>query len=229
MAKITRINFNHSVLGVDMKLTKFEHACVLVEDDDCNFLVDPGSFAWQSGNIDLDVLPDLGYIIVTHIHGDHMAEPFVRALAKKFPDAHWIAPCDTHEILRSFGVTNVNNQSVAEFDVMEANHAKVSPFGKDCKNLRVHYTDKLTIVGDTLEIAESKDVLLLPIQAPWGTTVNALEVVIDLAPKYIIPIHDWMWREQWKMTVYDRFEEALAEKGIKFIKAVNGQQIDLDL
>lgn len=213
-----------------MQITKFEHACVLVEDSDqnLNFLVDPGIYAWQSGNVDLSKLPQLDYVIVTHSHGDHMAEPFVKALVEKYPEAQWIAPSDAHEALKQFGVGQVTNQTIDKFVVVDGDHAKVVPFGVACKNLKVDYLDKLSIVGDTLDISESKEVLLLPIQAPWGTTVNALEVAIKLAPKHVVPIHDWMWNAEWKSNVYSRFESVLAEHGIKFIAIENGQPIDLN-
>jgi L-ascorbate metabolism protein UlaG (beta-lactamase superfamily) len=214
-----------------MKLTKFEHSCVLIEDteNDINILVDPGIFAWQSGNVDVAKLPQLNYIVVTHLHGDHLAEPFVRALVERSPDVQWIAPSDAQESLKGFGVTKVTNQSLDKLEVSEAEHAKVIPFGVACNNLRVDYDNKLTIVGDTHDISDTKDILLLPVQAPWGTTVEGLELGLKLKPKYILPVHDWMWRDEWKANVYDRFEAVLAEQDTKFIKAVNGQQIEINL
>lgn len=214
-----------------MKITKYEHSCVLIEDanNDTNILVDPGIQAWQSGKVDLTKLPELKYIVVTHLHGDHLAETFVNALVERFPEAQWIAPSDAHALLQGFGVARLTNKSVYNLDVLEVDHAKVVPFGVACKNLRVHYGEQLTIVGDTLDIPESKPVLLLPVQAPWGTTVNALEVALQLKPKYVLPVHDWMWRGEWKAGVYDRFENVLGEQNVKFLKPQNGQTIEINL
>jgi L-ascorbate metabolism protein UlaG (beta-lactamase superfamily) len=212
-----------------MKITKFEHSCVLVEDGQFSFLIDPGIQAWNFGDIELDSLPNLDAVIVTHKHGDHLAKPFVEALVNKYPDTQWIAASDAHEALRAYGVTKITNESVDGFRVAEIDHAEVEPFGNNCKNLKVDYLDKLSIVGDTLDISESKDILLLPVQAPWGTTVMALDKALQLAPKYIIPVHDWMWNKQWKDNVYSRFADSLASKNTKFIEIENNKPVDIDL
>lgn len=212
-----------------MKLTKFEHSCVLVEDGENIFLTDPGIYAWESGNLNIDSLPQIGTVIVTHKHGDHFAEPFAKALIQKLPDILWVAPSDLHSTLKDFGVKNVTNQTNEIFKVTEGEHDLVEPFGVQVKNLIVDYQDKITITGDTHNYSITNQVLFLAVQAPWGTTINALRLAIKLRPNYILPVHDWMWNQDWKQNVYDRFENVLKENGINFLKPANGQQIEIDL
>jgi L-ascorbate metabolism protein UlaG (beta-lactamase superfamily) len=64
-----------------MRLTKFVHSCVLVEDNEKSILFDPGIFSWKSGLVDVAKLPQLDTIAISHRHPDHFAEPFVDALA----------------------------------------------------------------------------------------------------------------------------------------------------
>lgn len=212
-----------------MRLTKFVHSCVLIEDDKSNVLVDPGIFSWNSGVVDVAKLPVIEAILVTHKHPDHMGEPFVRALTNRFPDVQWVAPPDAHDDLRSFGAQNLTEKGTKFLSVSIGDHAHVEPFGVQVMNLRASWRDSVTIVGDTHDIQETKDVLLLPVQAPWGTTIRAVQLALELKPKYILPVHDWMWNEEWRENCYYRFENIFNETETKFLRPVDGVAMEIDL
>ncbi len=212
-----------------MRITKFVHACVLVEDGDKAILFDPGSFSWASGLINLETFPDLGTIVVSHKHGDHCDESFVRALATKFPDVQWFAPPDAQDNLRAWGVQNVTGASSEAVAVTVVEHAPVAPFGEQVQNLLSHWNGHVTYPGDSHNFTETKDVLLLPIQAPWGTTIRAIEIIEQLKPRYVLPVHDWMWNEQWRQSSYDRFEKILASTETTFLRPIDGQPIEVNL
>ncbi|RTK94957.1 MBL fold metallo-hydrolase [Candidatus Saccharibacteria bacterium] len=124
-----------------MKITKFVHSCVLIEHEDKAVLIDPGIFSWQSGLVAVESLPKLDTVVVTHMHPDHMGEPFIKALVGVQPDVEWLAPADAHEALRGYGAINVSDQSTADIDVTTVDHAKVVPFGTACKDLIVSCLD----------------------------------------------------------------------------------------
>jgi ribonuclease BN (tRNA processing enzyme) len=50
-----------------MRLTKYAHSCVLVEDDNARILIDPGNLTRG-----FDELTGLTGILVTHQHADHV-------------------------------------------------------------------------------------------------------------------------------------------------------------
>jgi L-ascorbate metabolism protein UlaG (beta-lactamase superfamily) len=210
-----------------MKLTKFAHSCVLLEDGDKAVLLDPGSFSWDK--VDVDSLPALRAVVVTHKHPDHMAEPFVRALVARFPDVQWIAPPDAHEELKSYGVQKVSDQSSGDVVVTVGKHAPVEPFGNQVQNLQVHWNNMVTSPGDSHDIPETRAVLLLPSTAPWGTTIHAIEVATALKPQYIVPIHDSLLDAQWRGYVNDRLEAVFKDRDITFLKPVDGQPIDIQV
>lgn len=212
-----------------MKLTKFAHSCVLVEDQGMTVLFDPGTFSWNSGSVDMGSLPEVHKIIVSHRHPDHCAEPFVRALVQQFPDAVWFAPDDAEADLMAWGVSQVMRQSSGNVQVAQVNHAPVEPFGVQVQNLVTNLSGRVTHPGDTHDFVEAGDVLLLPVQAPWGTTIRAIELVQNLKPKYVLPIHDWMWNEEWRQNCYDRFEQIFAGTDTKFLRPVDGQAIEVQL
>ena len=212
-----------------MQLTKFVHSCVLIEHEGKTVLFDPGIFSWNSGLIDLSQFPQLDTIVVSHKHPDHCAEVFVRALVERFPDARWFAPSDAHEDLSAWGVRAMSSQSQEGIDIIEIDHAPVEPFSNQVGNLITHWNGLVTQPGDTHELDITKDVLFLPIQAPWGTTIRALKLALELKPRFVLPIHDWMWRDEWREMSYDRCENAFKDSGIVFLRPVNGQVIEVNL
>lgn len=211
-----------------MKITKLVHSCVLLEDNGKAVLLNPGIYSWQSGIIDVAKLPKLDAIVVTHKHSDHLGAPFVKALVAAQPDVQWFAPADAHEQLTELGVKYVTDQSSNDIQVTTVPHAKVEPFGSPVQNLIVNCFGKVTDPGDTHDFNETKDVLLLPVQAPWGTTIRAFELGLELKPKYIIPIHDWMWNDEWRKTIYDGLERVFANTETKFLRPTDGEATEIE-
>lgn len=212
-----------------MKITKFAHSCILIEHDSKALLLDPGIYSWQSGLVDVTALPKLEAVIVTHRHPDHLGEPFVKALLEAQPDVLWIAPADSHDQLRQLGALNVSDQTTGDIEVQTVEHAKVVPFGVACQNLVVHCFGLVTSPGDTHDFTETKDILLLPVQAPWGTTIRAFELGQELQPKYLIPIHDWMWNDEWRATIYQGLERVFTDSSTSVLLPTNGQAFDIDI
>lgn len=212
-----------------MKLTKFVHACVLVEHEGKAVLFDPGIFSWNSGLVDVAALPELEAVVVSHKHADHCAEPFVRALAERFSDVQWFAPSDTHDVLREWGAQRITNQSQDDILAAEENHAPVEPFAEQVLNLACHWNNVVTHPGDIHTFEGTKDVLLLPVQAPWGTTIRAVQLALELKPRFVLPIHDWMWNDDWRQVCYDRFKQLLSEQNITFLRPVNGEALEVNL
>ncbi|MEX1059236.1 MAG: MBL fold metallo-hydrolase, partial [Candidatus Saccharimonadales bacterium] len=68
-----------------MKITKFVHSCLLVESPQINVLIDPGNFTWASHLLQVDKLPALDFIIITHEHPDHYDQQGLIKLSNRFP------------------------------------------------------------------------------------------------------------------------------------------------
>jgi L-ascorbate metabolism protein UlaG (beta-lactamase superfamily) len=210
-----------------MKLTKFGQSCVLIEDDNGAILLDPGSFS--EGKLSVADLPPLQAVVVTHQHADHLSEKQVKELVSRFPDVQWVAPADTHDQLKGLGVSKVTNQSVPNIEVNEGLHAPIAPLGDQIQNLVVHINGKVTHPGDSHDFTQTKEVLLLPIDAPWGTTIKALSLAQELHPKYVLPIHDGMWNDQWRQSWYNNCKGILAKDNIDFLIPEDGQPIEIDV
>jgi len=189
-------------------------------------LFDPG--IWSS--IDVDNLEFLDDIIITHGHSDHFDIDLVKKIVTKFPGVHITAPDEVVELLNneSIPATSAVTEGIAFF---ESPHEAVRPFldSDPPQEIGVHYLGKLSDPGDSHSFAETKQVLALPVQAPWGSTVDALKLALSLKPKYVVPVHDWHWSDAAREAMYDGMEKRFASEGITFIKAKNGEPFVLDV
>jgi L-ascorbate metabolism protein UlaG (beta-lactamase superfamily) len=212
-----------------MKITKFVHSCLLVEMSDPinrTVLFDPGVMS----TLDVNKLEYLDDVIITHGHSDHFDVDRIKAIVAKFPNVHITAPDEV--------VEQLNNESIAASSAIsegisffESPHEIVRPLidAEPPQEIGVHYLDRLTHPGDSHSFRETKAVLALPVQAPWGTTVEAVRLGLELKPKFVVPIHDWHWRVEARESMYDSMHKIFADSGITFIKTVDGEPFVLDV
>lgn len=213
-----------------MKITKFIHSCLLVEmpaPTNRTALFDPGNMSEAA--LDVDALEFLDDIIITHEHGDHFHLPLIERLVAKFPSVRITAPADVVQTLQLEGIQASSDPSegIAFFD---APHEAIRPFmdADPPQEIGVHYLGRLSHPGDSHSFRESKEILALPVQAPWGSTVNAVKLALELRPKFVVPIHDWHWSDTARQATYDRMEKRFAEEGITFFKPQTGQPFVID-
>src|ERR1700759_359035 len=88
------------------KITKFVHACLLVETPDRVALFDPGMMS--VGSIDLDKLSRLDDIFITHAHGDHYDIDFLKKAVAKFPN---VRITTTPEMVEELGKAGIKGSS----------------------------------------------------------------------------------------------------------------------
>lgn len=212
-----------------MKITKLVHSCLLVEMPapvNRTALFDPG----RMSTVDVESLQYLDDIIITHIHGDHFDLELIKQLVAKFPNVHITAPDEVVDQLNteSIPATSAAGEGITLFD---SPHEAIRPLmdSNPPQEIGVHYLDKLTHPGDSHSFRETKAVLAMPLQGPWGSPVAAVRVALELRPQYIVPIHDWHWRDEARLSFYEDMESLFAAQDITFIKAVNGESFTIDI
>ncbi len=212
-----------------MKITKLGHSCLLVEMPESvsrTVLFDPGDMSVEYVRAaNLRYLDD---IVITHEHFDHCNYGLIKELVEQFPGVRILAPDSLVTVLAAENIA-VNSQVPEGMELFDAPHEPVEPLATTPQAIGVHYLDKLTHPGDSHSFSVSKSILALPVTAPWGTTIRALELAVELKPKYVIPIHDWMWRDEWRTKMYDGLEAYFGQQGISFIKPVDGEPFVLDV
>jgi L-ascorbate metabolism protein UlaG (beta-lactamase superfamily) len=210
-----------------MKITKYVHSCLLVEDGNEVVLVDPGVMSWGSGLVDLKKWPKIDEIAITHEHGDHFHMPFVKAVLERWGRVRIVTNPSVKALLAKEGITSRVETGNTDLIVQTPlAHAKLG-WGPAPANNMLRIMRDLTHPGDSHNAPESSRILALPITAPWGSTTRALEMAFQLKPEVVIPIHDWMWLDEARADMYARVEKFFADQGIKFIKAVDGKVFEV--
>jgi L-ascorbate metabolism protein UlaG (beta-lactamase superfamily) len=189
-----------------MKITKIGHSCLLVEMPEPinrTALFDPGSFS----PVDL-----------------------VKQLVAKFPQVRITATPEAVEQLQGEGIT-ASTEPPEGATFFDSPHEVIRPFfdSEPPQEIGVHYLDKLTHPGDSHSFSETKEILALPVQAPWGSPNDAVKLGLELKPTYIIPIHDWHWSVEARKASYATMEQVFDAAGITFISPVNGEPFTLDV
>ncbi len=205
-----------------MKITKFVHSCLLVEMPapiNRTALFDPGVMSESA--LDVEALEYLDNIIITHNHPDHMSIPLIQKLQAKFPNARITTTVEAAEQLKDVGIDVVTEETPG-ITIFDSPHEDTNPVAPPPQEVGVHYLDMLTHPGDSHSFAETKAILALPVTAPWGSTIRAINLALQLKPKYIIPIHDWHWRDEARIQTYNNLEKLFGEHGIVFVKPETG-------
>lgn len=215
-----------------MTITKFVHSCLLVEMPPAQggrtALFDPGVFS--EGVLQPTQLQRLDDIIITHSHFDHLSIPLIKQLVGKFPHARITTTPEIVDILHAEGLSATSEPSdgIGFFD---SPHEVIRPFYPydPPQQIGVHYLDMLSHPGDSHSFRETKAILALPVQAPWGSPNSAVKLALELKPQHIVPIHDWHWSDEARHSSYDAMAEVFMSQGITFHKPKTAQPITIDL
>jgi L-ascorbate metabolism protein UlaG (beta-lactamase superfamily) len=206
-----------------MTISKHEHSCLLVEGNGNVAIIDPGNYTYEDKALDLSSLDKLDYLLITHEHQDHFYLPFVKAIVRKFPSVQIIT---TPSIVSQLNVEGI--QATAEGNdevvVTPVPHEPVLNFPV-AQNVQVALFDKLTHPGDSLHFDLKTPVLALPVQAPWGSMVEAVDKALAAKPEVIIPIHDWHWKDQAREAFYAMMTRVFLQHNISFKPLQTGEKV----
>ncbi len=212
-----------------MKITKLNHACLLIKNEDKVFLIDPGSFSTDLVNEVLPSLEKLDYVLITHDHFDHFDPELCRAISDKYPKAKFIGTSDVVNKLKDLGLDNASTKANELIDIYDIGHDSMSPLAPEnsTQNFAIKIMGRLITPGDSHHLTESSEILCLPMDGPWGSTIEAVRMVDRLKPRYVLPIHDWMWNEDWRNMFYERIYQYLLKQNITFIKLENSKEVEI--
>jgi L-ascorbate metabolism protein UlaG (beta-lactamase superfamily) len=208
-----------------MKITKLGHSCVLVETPDRVGLFDPG--VWADRSL-IDTVQHVDRIIYTHEHGDHFDLDILESLIAKFPDAHVICNEDIQKLIETALLkVVVRSESQCTVKFTSPHEQLPIPGATAPEENGYHFKDLFTHPGDSQHFSETKQVLAMPFIGPWGKTGDSIAKVLELKPKYVLPIHDWHYTPEAKQWLQGVLETIFAGTGIELLPNENGKVIEL--
>jgi L-ascorbate metabolism protein UlaG (beta-lactamase superfamily) len=209
-----------------MMITKYHHACLLVQHDGKVVLIDPGNYTADSGQFDPQSLTQLDGVVYTHEHQDHLYVPFLQKILQKFPNVPIVANDSIKGILAKENISTAS--SLPDWVTQEdAAHEPLVPGMAMCPNISYTVFGKLTHPGDSLHFTKTAEVLALPVTAPWGSMTQAITKALEVKPKVIVPIHDWHWKDEARRGMYGMMKGLFEKSGIDFRVIESSEPITL--
>lgn len=170
-----------------MKMTRYTHAAVLVEDNGTKIAIDPGEFGA------IENLSAVDAILITHDHFDHADHKAIRDAWIANPDIALYGPRSLVD-QSDFPVSIVDGGDAFDvkgvhIDVVGHSQAVTSLDDDDIPNVGFIIAGKLLHPGDAFQPV-TVDTLLLPMEVPWAKNVDRERALAANPPQRIIPIHD---------------------------------------
>jgi L-ascorbate metabolism protein UlaG (beta-lactamase superfamily) len=176
-----------------MRLTKYGHACVRLEDGDQVLVIDPGTYS------EMESLSGATSVLITHEHADHLDVDKLKAAR----DSNPALTVHAHPALAATlgdGVTAISpgdTFTAAGFTVraVGGEHAEIIDGLPGCANVGF-IVEGVYHPGDSLFVpAEAVDTLLVPASGPWLKLGEAIEFVRTVRPARAFPIHDVIFND----------------------------------
>jgi len=178
-----------------MRITKFGHSCLLVEEGKARILLDPGK--WSEGHSEVK---DIDAILITHEHPDHAHPESLKKILENNPDVIIYTNEGAGDVLEKEEIRYERVQHGSSFQVRGVT---VEVFGRDhaviyssfpiVRNTGYLIAGRLFHPGDALRVPEKAvEILALPVVAPWMRLAECIDYAKQVKPKICFPIHDGM-------------------------------------
>ena len=204
-----------------MKITKFGHCCMLIEENGVKLLLDPGSFTRSAQ----ERLVGLSAVLITHEHHDHFDIESLKIVLKNNSGAKVICNDSVaallskagidHEILDDGKTADVKGVSIEGHGTL---HAEIHSSMPAMKNTGFYIAEHLWYPGDALSVFPGKQpaVMALPIAGPWMKLSEAADYALKIKPTGCFPVHDMVLSELGSDIHQRVIKNILEPNGIQF-------------
>jgi L-ascorbate metabolism protein UlaG (beta-lactamase superfamily) len=212
-----------------MKLTKLEHAALIVDVAGRRLIIDPGSFTTA-----LTDTANTDAVVITHEHPDHWTAEQLDRILKLSPDAMIFGPAGVAAAAASYPVT-----VVADGDSVGVGPFRLRFFGREhavihesipvIDNVGVLVNDEVYYGGDSFTIPADIQVntLAVPANAPWLKISEVIDYVLAIKPRRSFPTHEMLLSQAGKDLSYTRIRFATEQNGGAFFPLAPNESLDL--
>jgi L-ascorbate metabolism protein UlaG (beta-lactamase superfamily) len=176
-----------------MKITKFGHCCLLIEENRARILTDPGIYSEKQNEI-----TKIDIVLITHEHSDHFHVESIKEILKSNPKVKIITNTAVGKLLDK---ENINYQILENGNSLIENGVNLEAFGgkhaliykalEPVQNTGYFINNKLFYSGDALTNPNKPvEILALPVAGPWIKLSEAIDYALALKPKLCFPVHD---------------------------------------
>ena len=209
-----------------MKLTKYQHACMVLQQDDQALVIDPGNFT------DDFVLPaNVAAVVITHLHPDHCDTEKLQQIISANPDVMVFALSEASD---AAGVPIMQVRpgdtvlaGVFSLEFVGGTHATIHENITPVGNVGVIVNDMLYYPGDSF-VYPPRPIrwLAAPISAPWLKVSESIDFINVAIPEYVVPTHDAILSSKGQQLV-DRVVTGLLAPEIHYRRLDSSESIEL--
>ncbi|MDO8482808.1 MAG: MBL fold metallo-hydrolase [bacterium] len=206
-----------------MKITKFGHCCLVIEENGVRIMTDPGAYSTLQNEA-----KDIDYIFITHEHPDHLHIESLVTVLKNNPRARIVTNASVGKLLdaekiryellehgqaKEFGGVHVEGCG-EKHEIIYENFGQV-------QNTGYFFGKRLFYPGDAFFNPKNPvEILALPVAGPWMKISDAIDYAKLLKPKVCFPIHDGMLKfNQITRVIPQKF---LPPVGVEFVDILEG-------
>lgn len=212
-----------------MRITKLEHAALILEEAGRRLVIDPGGLT----NPLLDVT-DVDAVVVTHEHADHWTADQLQRLTDSNPGVPVYGPSGVVRAAEGIDITEVAPGQTVEVGswtlrFFGGNHAIIHASIPIIENVAVLVNDRFYYPGDsfTVPVGVQVDTLAAPAGAPWMKIAEGMDYITQVAPKRAFGTHDGVLSAAGIGLVHDRFKAMTEAKGGEYFPLKPGETLDI--
>ncbi|GLI28609.1 MBL fold metallo-hydrolase [Agromyces rhizosphaerae] len=211
-----------------MRLTKLEHAALVIEDSGEKLFIDPGNFTTPiteaSGAVG---------VVLTHEHPDHWTPEQLRRIQGAEPDVRILGPEGVASAASDFDVEVVHPGDEVEVGRFRlrffgGRHAVIHESIPVIDNVGVLVDDTLYYGGDSFTVPEGVEVGVhaVPAGAPWLKIGEVIDYVMAVGAKRTFPTHEMGLSRSGKELSNGRIAWATEQGGGEFTPLEPGDTLD---
>ncbi len=180
-----------------MTITKYPHACLVIEEQGSQLIVDPGSFS----TYDLPDPTNPCAVVITHAHPDHIDEAWLVSFQASHPTAPIYSIQEVADTYPSITFEVVDQDQAIKIDQFTidcwlTDHAIIHPDYPKFKNMAIMVNDDLYYPGDSLYKPDKTVITLAcPTSGPWLITQKMINFIISLSPSKVFSTHDALYSD----------------------------------
>lgn len=176
-----------------MKITKFGHCCLLIEEKGVRVLTDPGSYSTAQDNV-----KNIDLILISHEHQDHFHIDSLKRVLENNPNAKITTNKSVGALLDK---ENIAYEVVEDGQQFSFQDVLIEAFGEAhaiiyasifaVTNTGYFIANKLFYPGDAFtNPGKPVEILALPVAGPWMKLSEAIDYAKEVKPKKCFPVHE---------------------------------------